>query len=168
MNYCGLDISSNVMHYKTQGAVNGVRRYQNKDGTLTEEGRRHYGIGPAREPKSNNLTSSQLKDSAKILNESGKSLNSAANFIKNSKVYSESLDTSALSTDEMKKIMDRRRTEISYNEMFNASAQKKQRRKEATANVINGVATGLGIAASALTIAMLVKNVKNPESKKGD
>ena len=26
----------------------GVRRYQNPDGSLTEEGRKHYGVGPAR------------------------------------------------------------------------------------------------------------------------
>ena len=32
-----------LIHYGVKGQKYGVRRYQNEDGTLTEEGRRHYG-----------------------------------------------------------------------------------------------------------------------------
>lgn len=34
-----------LAHYGTKGMRWGVRRYQNPDGTLTDEGRRHYGYG---------------------------------------------------------------------------------------------------------------------------
>lgn len=34
-----------LAHYGTKGMKWGVRRYQNPDGTLTDEGRRHYGYG---------------------------------------------------------------------------------------------------------------------------
>ena len=34
-----------LMHYRTRGSKNGVRLYQNPDGTLTPLGREHYGIG---------------------------------------------------------------------------------------------------------------------------
>lgn len=34
-----------LMHYGIKGQKWGVRKYQNEDNTLTEEGRRHYGIG---------------------------------------------------------------------------------------------------------------------------
>ena len=34
-----------LMHFRTRGSKNGVRRYQNKDGSLTPLGRIHYGIG---------------------------------------------------------------------------------------------------------------------------
>lgn len=34
-----------LMHYGVKGQKHGVRKYQNEDGTLTEEGRRHYGYG---------------------------------------------------------------------------------------------------------------------------
>lgn len=37
-----------LAHYGVEGQKWGERRYQNKDGSLTEEGRRHWGIGPAR------------------------------------------------------------------------------------------------------------------------
>lgn len=34
-----------LMHYRTKGSKNGVRLYQNPDGSLTPLGREHYGIG---------------------------------------------------------------------------------------------------------------------------
>lgn len=37
-----------LCHHGIKGQVHGVRNYQNYDGTLTDEGRRRYGIGPAR------------------------------------------------------------------------------------------------------------------------
>ena len=37
-----------LIHYRTRGSKNGIRRYQNEDGTLTPEGRIHYGIGEGR------------------------------------------------------------------------------------------------------------------------
>ncbi len=37
-----------LAHYGVKGQKYGVRRYQNKDMSLTEEGRIHYGVGPAR------------------------------------------------------------------------------------------------------------------------
>ena len=41
-----------LAHYQVKGAKHGIRRYQNYDGTLTAEGRIHYGVGPPREKKS--------------------------------------------------------------------------------------------------------------------
>lgn len=40
--------SDELLHYQVKGAKWGVRRWQNLDGSLTPEGRIHYGIGPAR------------------------------------------------------------------------------------------------------------------------
>lgn len=37
-----------LMHYRTKGSRNGHRQYQYEDGSLTPEGREHYGVGPAR------------------------------------------------------------------------------------------------------------------------
>ena len=37
-----------LMHYGVKGQKHGVRRYQNDDGTLTAEGRDHYGVGDQR------------------------------------------------------------------------------------------------------------------------
>lgn len=37
-----------LIHYGVKGQKHGVRRYQNEDGTLTAEGRDHYGVGDSR------------------------------------------------------------------------------------------------------------------------
>lgn len=39
---------SDLTHYQVKGAKHGVRRWQYPDGSLTPEGRIHYGVGPAR------------------------------------------------------------------------------------------------------------------------
>lgn len=46
-----------IKHYGTKGQKWGVRKYQNKDGSLTPAGREHYGYG--------NVSKSGLKDFAK-------------------------------------------------------------------------------------------------------
>lgn len=40
---------SYLMHYGVSGQKHGVRNYQNEDGTLTAEGRAHYGVGEKRD-----------------------------------------------------------------------------------------------------------------------
>lgn len=40
--------SDELLHYQVNGAKWGVRRWQYPDGSLTPEGRIHYGVGPAR------------------------------------------------------------------------------------------------------------------------
>lgn len=42
------EYSNELYHYRTKGSKNGVRRYQYPDGSLTPEGRIHYGVGQAR------------------------------------------------------------------------------------------------------------------------
>ena len=41
-----------LKHSGTKNQKWGVRRWQNKDGSLTPAGRIHYGVGPPREKKS--------------------------------------------------------------------------------------------------------------------
>ena len=53
-NYYGIVYSNedNLAHYGVKGQTWGIRRYRNEDGSLTSEGRTHYGIGEARQPGS--------------------------------------------------------------------------------------------------------------------
>ena len=48
------------MHYGVPGQKPGHRRYQNPDGTLTPEGREHYGVGDPREPGQTENTRAQV------------------------------------------------------------------------------------------------------------
>lgn len=55
-----------LAHYQVKGAKHGIRRYQNYDGTLTAEGRIHYGVGPPREKKSEGSESGVKKAAEKV------------------------------------------------------------------------------------------------------
>lgn len=53
LNYYGVSyitLHSELSHYGVKGQKHGIRRYQNEDGTLTAEGRDHYGVGDSRNP----------------------------------------------------------------------------------------------------------------------
>jgi hypothetical protein len=57
--------SNYLVHHGIKGQKWGVRRYQNSDGSLTDEGRRRYGFGGKRGLITEN-TKSRLKRGAKI------------------------------------------------------------------------------------------------------
>lgn len=46
-----------LAHYGVKGQKHGVRRFQNEDGSLTSEGRSHYGVGDPRKIGSSSLNS---------------------------------------------------------------------------------------------------------------
>ena len=50
-----------LIHSGTKGQKWGIRRYQNKDGSLTPEGRIHYGYGPANDSGGSSNSSSSKK-----------------------------------------------------------------------------------------------------------
>lgn len=71
------------------------------------------------------------------------------------------MDMSNLTTQEMKERMDRYRTEMQYDEMFNTKRQEIAHGKDKQAELTEGLARGLGLASSALSVAVLWKQLKN-------
>ena len=58
-----------LIHYGVQGQKWGVRRFQNEDGSLTPEGREHYGLN---ERKANKLAKLYEKSPEKFSKKVGK------------------------------------------------------------------------------------------------
>lgn len=46
-----VDLEKDLTHFRTPGSENGIRRYQYLDGSLTPEGRIHYGVGMSRKER---------------------------------------------------------------------------------------------------------------------
>lgn len=55
-----------LCHHGVKGQKWGVRRYQNADGTLTDEGRRQYGYGSARDKIIRPNTRKRIAGGAKL------------------------------------------------------------------------------------------------------
>lgn len=51
-----------LCHHGVKDQKHGVRRWQYPDGSLTPEGRIHYGVGPARESNNKALEARALRD----------------------------------------------------------------------------------------------------------
>lgn len=62
-----MNLTTEIWHYGIKGQKRGLRRFQNEDGTYTEEGKERYGIGDGRE----GIVSRQPKDKLHISTKSG-------------------------------------------------------------------------------------------------
>lgn len=54
-----------LQHYGVKGQKHGLRRYQNEDGSLTAEGREHYGVGEKKGGRSNGINDSNSSQGRK-------------------------------------------------------------------------------------------------------
>ena len=119
-----------LCHHGVKGQEWGNRRYQYEDGSLTEEGRKHWGIGPPREKrKSFRLESAEdkqarlerkaAKKQEKIVNKKIKLINSGDRnkIYKNRKLF----------TDEELQYAERR---INAAEKFNTKPAKEPKEKQ--------------------------------------
>ena len=152
----------------------GIRRYQNPDGTLTEEGKRRYGREVQRnrqKSKKNRVDEEDLKDpnrwvkedltNTKQIVDSSKSM---TNELKNleratrSNKQKERLDLSQMSDDELRKKINRELLEQQYNNMFNK--QDVNRGRENVQQILDIGGSVLGVTSSALAIALAIHQLK--------
>jgi len=166
-------MSNEIYHHGIKEMKWGVRRYQNKDGTLTEAGKRRY----ARDLRDNPLTKEERRnggrkpnvskyvkedyENAKRVVESGSSM---VNRLKEanrslSKSSSKSrMDLSKMTDKEMRERINREYLERQYNDLFNADKISKGR--EVTTRILEGTGATLGVAASALSIALSIRELR--------
>lgn len=162
-----------LTHAGVKGMKWGVRRYQNKDGTLTPEGKERYdrdirennakkkdnrividGPDANRWAKEDVRRAKGVVDSAKDMNRELKNINDSTR----SKVKREKMDLSNMSDKEMRDRINRAMLEKQYNDMF--APQKTSRGKEVAGKILETTGTILAIGSSALGIALAVKELK--------
>lgn len=162
-----------LFHHGTKGMRWGVRRYQNKDGSLTPAGKKRYD----RDIRENNA---KKKDNRIIIDgpdpkrwsredtSRAKSvIDGSSSMIKefkkvNDKVGASSkkqkLDLSKMTDQEMRSQINRALLEKQYNDMF--APQKTSKGREYVTKTLEVAGTVLGVTGSALGIALAVKELK--------
>lgn len=180
-------MESQLKHWGIKGMKWGVRRYQNKDGSLTELGEKRY-ARDAREKgygqhdasgyyktsgkknkredlefDANRYVKENRERSRRVLDESSTMANKLKNLndraIKNQP--KPKMDLSHMSDKEMREQINRALLERQYNDMF--APQKVNRGREHLSNVLEVAGSVLAIGSSALGIALAVKELRGPK-----
>jgi hypothetical protein len=171
---------SELYHAGIKGMKWGVRRYQNKDGTLTAEGKKRYNreadrgnydevrsdgtryrttkkgntesiqADPYRYAKEDNEALRGVLNESRGLTSSLKSVNEAS--IRRTKNNRPKMDLSNMSDKDMRDQINRAMLEKQYNDMF--APQKSTRGREHVNEILDGVGSVLGVGASAVGLAV--------------
>lgn len=158
-----------LYHWGVKGMKWGVRRYQNKDGSLTKAGQRRYDRD-LRERQDKNEKNTNVDANRWVredLNRSKTLSNEAGNLARNTKKLVDDsikntpktkMDLSSMSDKEMRDAINRAILEKQYNDMFNPPQVSKG--KEYTSKILETAGTALAITSSALGVALAIKELK--------
>ena len=160
------------------GSNFGVRRYQNKDGSLTSEGQARYD----RDIRENNA---KKKDARKKidgpdpgrwakedLERTGDIVNSTANLVKSTnnlitssksgnKPQKKQLDLSSMTDQELREAINRKNLERQYNDLFAPEEQSKvSKGMDYVSNILMTTGNVLAVAGSAVSLAIAIKTLR--------
>lgn len=164
-------LENELYHHGVKGMKWGVRRYQNKDGTLTVTGQKRY----ERDQRENSGKKKGNKvgqadpnrwvredlDRSKRITDAGSQLTSNTKRMIDSSVKNKkktTMDLSSMSDKEMRDKINRAFLEKQYNEMF--APQKEAKGREFASKVLDNAGNILAVTGSALSIALAIKELK--------
>lgn len=162
--------NNSLQHYGIKGQKWGVRRYQNKDGSLTNLGKKrqdrdvqeHDTDWAKKNPKAdpNRWVKEDLSRSKKLIDESAQMTRHLKTATDNSlkRQPKKKMDLSSMSDKELRDRINREILENQYNSMF--APQTKRRGKEFVSSALETAGSVLAVGASAAAIALAVKDLR--------
>lgn len=139
-----------LAHHGIKGQKWGVRRFQNADGSLTDAGRKHYGVKGERKSSENGLTDSQketLKKVGKAALIAGSVAAAGYLYANNSEAINSALkEISSKSMSSVETIGKKGKSYLKYSiEEAKKGAKEglKELPKEATKNLVKGIGSGV-------------------------
>lgn len=147
-----------LCHYGVKGQKWGVRRYQNKDGTLTDAGKERYGA----EDNSNKMSEKTYKSTMDILNAAKTISNETANLAapkKGSKIVNKK-NYKNMSDEELRKKVNRLQLERQYGDLTGDNKYVMTGR-EKVRETLQTVGSLITIAGGVVGIVYTVNKLKN-------
>lgn len=95
-----------------------------------------------------------------VLREGGNAARTASSAVKNLKVKVKRMDLSEMTDKEMRDRIAREQLESQYDSMFNTTRHRVESGRNAVASILDGLGTATTLTASALAIALAVKQLK--------
>ena len=187
-----LTTDGELYHWGIKGMKWGERRYQNKDGTLTAAGRKRYNrdayekgydktsstgarykvVGEGKKARNERLNADADRWVREDLERSKRLGEESTNLARNAKNLTDSIsrmsskpkmDLSEMTDKEMRDQINRAMLERQYNDLF-AEPTKAARGRENVSRAFELGIGALGVATSALGIALQIKQLKGPAS----
>ena len=162
-----------LVHHGTKGMKWGVRRYQNKDGSLTPAGKKRYDRDVRENnakkkdnrividgPDANRWANEDLKRTKGVVDASSnmtKELRSINNSV-GRKSNKKNLDLSNMTDQQLRDKINRANLERQYNDIF--APQNEKRGRDYVDSVLSVTGTVLGVGSSALAIALAIKELR--------
>lgn len=162
-----------LAHWGIKGQKWGVRRYQNKDGSLTPAGKKRYDRDIRENnakkkdnrividgPDAHRWAKEDTKRAKGVVDSSRDMVRELDNINRNtrSKSKRQTMDLSKMSDQEMRSQINRALLEKQYNDMF--APQKTSRGREYISKTLETAGTVLAIGSSALGIALAIKELR--------
>ena len=164
-----------LVHYGVKGMRWGVRRYRNKDGTLTPAGKKRYDQDirdNASKKKENRIDTSNpdpdrwvredLTRAKKVVDTSSDLVRTAKTIERETRPQSKKkrMDLSNMSDQELRQKINRELLERQYNDVFGKEeAPKISKGREYANKILETAGTVLAVTSSALGIALAIKQL---------
>lgn len=165
-----------LMHYGILGMKWGVRRYQNKDGSLTSAGKKRYERDIAEnlakkkdsridtsKPDPKRWAKEDTTRAKRIVDTSSDLVKDAQRIERESRPKSSKtkMDLSKMTDKEMRDQINRELLERQYNQLFAPESQPAiSKGRQYVSTTLSAVGTSLAITSSALGIALAIKELK--------
>lgn len=150
-----------IIHWGIKGQRWGIRRYRNKDGSLTPAGERRYNRSNTDADKwvrEDLVRTKNLTKEAKNLTQEAANLN---RLTTSTRSKSKRMDLSKMTDKEMRDKINRELLERQYDQLFNEMDKKNTRRgREIVGDTLAIAGATLGVAGSSLGIALAIKELK--------
>ena len=171
-----MQFESSLQHWGIKGMKWGVRRYQNKDGTLTDAGKKRYSrdIQDNKSKKKDNRIDTSTPDprrwAREDLERTGRVIDATSKIVKqaqdverntSSKSTKKKLDLSNMTDKELSDRINREMLERRYNDLFAPEEEPKvSKGREAVRDALDVAGTVLGVAGSAVSLALAINQLK--------
>ena len=166
-----------LYHSGILGQKWGVRRYQNKDGTLTPEGKQRYAKdiidnkykakdkrADTSEPNPRRWVSEDLTNQSSIVSSVTNSVNTVSKIEQSTRPKATKkarADLSHLTDQDLQKMVQRERLERQYDELFNPTQEPTiSKGRKTVENILEISGTVLALTGSAIAIAKAINDMK--------